>query len=244
MFRFLGVYGIILITFCLCPMAYADTVILDSGERIIGEVIDRTDLRVTIDVQGSPQTFFLGEVSSINGAPIEILKSKEAAPSPAINNAPVPNLNIQKESLSSFMSQRNSNMTQPRPANSQNIAKLQELVVAEHETMDKIAKTSKNVVPTRDGGIVIVSPSKIVKYDKDLNVVKEVDLALDDILPLAAAPAPAPVTPAAASVASSSPAAPVAAAASADQSTASSSPETLKDFLNNTIGAFFSSGKK
>ncbi len=34
----------------------------------------------------------------------------------------------------------------------------------------------KSVVATSDGGIVIVSANKITKYDKDLNLVKEIDL--------------------------------------------------------------------
>ena len=37
----------------------------------------------------------------------------------------------------------------------------------------------KSVVPTSDGGIVIVAGNKITKYDKDLNVVKEADVKVD-----------------------------------------------------------------
>ena len=36
----------------------------------------------------------------------------------------------------------------------------------------------KSVVATSDGGIVIVSANKISKYDKDLNLVKEVELKM------------------------------------------------------------------
>ena len=37
----------------------------------------------------------------------------------------------------------------------------------------------KNVVATSDGGIVVVAGNKLTKYDKDLNVVKEVELKMD-----------------------------------------------------------------
>ena len=38
---------------------------------------------------------------------------------------------------------------------------------------------NKSVVPTSDGGIVIVAGNKITKYDKDLNVVKEAEVKVD-----------------------------------------------------------------
>ncbi len=37
----------------------------------------------------------------------------------------------------------------------------------------------KSVVATSDGGIIVVTGNKITKYDKDLNVVKEVELKMD-----------------------------------------------------------------
>ena len=37
----------------------------------------------------------------------------------------------------------------------------------------------KSVVATPDGGIVVVMGNKLTKYDKDLNVVKEVELRMD-----------------------------------------------------------------
>lgn len=37
----------------------------------------------------------------------------------------------------------------------------------------------KTVVATTDGGIVVVAGNKITKYDKDLNVVKEVETKMD-----------------------------------------------------------------
>jgi len=37
----------------------------------------------------------------------------------------------------------------------------------------------KQVVATSDGGIIVVGGNKITKYDKDLNVVKEVEQKMD-----------------------------------------------------------------
>ena len=37
----------------------------------------------------------------------------------------------------------------------------------------------KQVVATSDGGIIVATGNKITKYDKDLNVVKEVELKMD-----------------------------------------------------------------
>ena len=46
-----------------------------------------------------------------------------------------------------------------------------------HGMMRKMSE--KNVVATSDGGIVVVTGNKLIKYDKDLNLVKEVDLKMD-----------------------------------------------------------------
>ena len=37
----------------------------------------------------------------------------------------------------------------------------------------------KTVIATNDGGIIVVMGNKLTKFDKDLNVVKEVDLKMD-----------------------------------------------------------------
>src|SRR3989338_6710476 len=39
--------------------------------------------------------------------------------------------------------------------------------------------TDKSVVATSDGGIVVLSGNTLTKFDKDLNVVKEVELKMD-----------------------------------------------------------------
>lgn len=47
----------------------------------------------------------------------------------------------------------------------------------EHGMMMKMME--KTVVATSDGGIVIVAGNKISKYDKNLNLVKEIELKMD-----------------------------------------------------------------
>jgi hypothetical protein len=37
----------------------------------------------------------------------------------------------------------------------------------------------RSVVATSDGGVIVIMGNKLTKYDKDLNVVKEVDLKMD-----------------------------------------------------------------
>ena len=41
------------------------------------------------------------------------------------------------------------------------------------------ARMNKSIVATSDGGIVVMSGNKLTKYDKNLKVIKEVELATD-----------------------------------------------------------------
>lgn len=45
-----------------------------------------------------------------------------------------------------------------------------------HQMQEMMEKMHQTVVATSDGGIIIVGAAKITKYDKDLNVIKEVEL--------------------------------------------------------------------
>ena len=38
---------------------------------------------------------------------------------------------------------------------------------------------NKSIVATPDGGVIIVMGNKLLKYDKDLNLVKEVEIKMD-----------------------------------------------------------------
>ena len=49
------------------------------------------------------------------------------------------------------------------------------LVMAPAAVPGKIGDMNKSVVPTSDGGIIVVGAGKIAKYDKDLNLIKEIE---------------------------------------------------------------------
>jgi len=38
---------------------------------------------------------------------------------------------------------------------------------------------SKAIAPTEDGGVIVLAGDKLIKYDKDLNLVKEVEVKMD-----------------------------------------------------------------
>jgi len=38
---------------------------------------------------------------------------------------------------------------------------------------------SKAIAPTTDGGVIVLAGDKLIKYDKDLNLVKEVEVKMD-----------------------------------------------------------------
>jgi hypothetical protein len=210
--RRISLWLILMISFCFPSLANAEMLILQSGQKIVGQIIERTELRVTVDVQGVPQTFFLGEIASIDGQAVEVphVKSVETAGTEKTNPTEEkmsnnPHFKDEKDSLARFMSRRNPNgpsQNQPtnqkapvpyryqanttqmpnvpywahRPPAYQDAAKLDALVLSLHEIMDKMASMNKNVVSTPEGGIIVVSPGKIIKYDKNLKPVKEVDL--------------------------------------------------------------------
>ncbi|MBF0484086.1 MAG: hypothetical protein HQL25_05210 [Candidatus Omnitrophica bacterium] len=37
----------------------------------------------------------------------------------------------------------------------------------------------KNIIATSDGGVIVMAGNKLMKYDKDLNLIKEVDIKID-----------------------------------------------------------------
>lgn len=200
MFRFLLGYALVLmISLGLSSFAYADSLILQSGQKIEGRIIERTELRVMIEVKGVPKTYFLGEIASIDGDNIVAPKPKDV-PVAEEKKPIVPLYGDQQVSLDRFMNKRNSNVSaqgqpaaaqkapagpqkqktnfrrQPGSSAFQTATRLESLLNEMHEMMGKMAVLDKNVVSTPDGGIIVVSPDKIIKYDKNLNVVKEVDL--------------------------------------------------------------------
>ena len=47
-------------------ICFADTIILKSGQQVSGKIIEKTDKYIRIDFQGSPITYYLDEITSIN----------------------------------------------------------------------------------------------------------------------------------------------------------------------------------
>ena len=173
MFKFLlGNVIVLMISLCLAATSNAEIIILQSGQRIVGRVIERTELRVTVDVKGVPQTFFLGEIASIDGVRVEPLENK---------NIGKPVTKVKKFNRPPYMFGPNARQIPnasvwTRSPGYQQAVKLDAVVLSMYEMMGKMANMNRNVVSTPDGGIIIVGPEKIIKYDKNLNVVKEVDI--------------------------------------------------------------------
>ena len=154
-------------------IANAETLTLVSGEKITGQILQQTQLRVTIGVNGMPRTYFVGEIASIDGkvvkkAPadekgslIRFMNKNKHKPSAPVPIHPAgPKIHVPPA------------VTPPAPA----ADKTDALVRGLYEMMGKMAGMNKNVVSTPDGGIIVISPEKIVKYDRNLNVVKQINL--------------------------------------------------------------------
>lgn len=174
MFRILfGCVTVLMISLCLSSAAHADVLILQSGQKIVGQIIEREELRITVDVKGTPHTYFLGEIASINGMKVEPLQIKNVGlPPPAKVKKPGVGPTKKKAAAKQIANKP----SRPHSPSSTDAAKLEALAGNMREMMSTMTSMNKNVVPTPDGGIIVVSPDKIVKYDKNLNVVKEVDL--------------------------------------------------------------------
>jgi len=57
---------VILLSFCLLSPVFAETIILKSGGKVEAKIIKRTDEYVTIDYNGTPVTYHMYEIESIN----------------------------------------------------------------------------------------------------------------------------------------------------------------------------------
>ncbi len=186
---------LVVMSFLLSSVAHCATILLQSGEEVNGKILDQTPLQVTVDVHGTAETYYLGEIVSINGEKVEVPQAdiqpeealaaerakeaavlKSAAAVPRAGNA----IAIKAESHPV----KRAVPATPAPAapameptpESPDSDKLESLVRRIHEMTGKTLEMNKNVVPTPDGGLIIVGPDKITKYDKDLNIIKEVDL--------------------------------------------------------------------
>ena len=175
---------IFMISCGVSSIANAATLALLSGEKITGQIIKQTELRVTIDVKGMPRTYFVGEIASIDGKAVQVAlagekknsvdKKEQASLIRAMKkhkasiSSPIPPA-VQKIYVPSAV-------TSPAPAAVPAVDKTDALVRGMYEMMGKMAGMNKNVVSTPDGGIIVISPEKIIKYDRNLKVIKAIDL--------------------------------------------------------------------
>jgi hypothetical protein len=52
--------------------AYADTIILKTGQQVEARIVDRNPSSVKVDLDGTELTYYLDEVQSINGEPVSV----------------------------------------------------------------------------------------------------------------------------------------------------------------------------
>jgi len=248
----------LMISLWVSSISYAETIVLDNGDTVTGQIIERTELRIMVDVNGTLKTFFLGEVASIDGQAISMPQDEKVAADIAKveqNPKPVPYFGAEQDSLEKTMAAHNQNSPAAQPPAA--VTSTATPPVADQTTTSTASLTAgpnKAVVATPDGGIIVVDSGKITKYDKDFKVVKEVDLPSDNTTPTAApvpatadASATAPVVVAPASPAPDAPSAAPASAApapAASDSTADAQPPTLKDFFDKTMKSIFQRTKK
>ncbi|MDE2221798.1 MAG: hypothetical protein KGK03_01880 [Candidatus Omnitrophica bacterium] len=167
---------VLLASFAVASMAHAGVIILQSGQRIEGQILERNDMDVVIDVLGRVETFYLGEIATIDGQAVEL----PPAPAPQ-KQAAVPDFGDEQASLARFMDKRGAakaSAVHPAPAVPAPKAaatvkiSMPKAVPAIHPS----SAATPTVIPTADGGIIVVGPDKITKYDKDLRIIKEAPL--------------------------------------------------------------------
>jgi len=72
--------------FAVCGYLFADTVTLNTGQEIEGDILNQTADSVSIDFMGVELTYFMDEVAAINGSPV----GAPAAPEPVTVPAQTP----------------------------------------------------------------------------------------------------------------------------------------------------------
>lgn len=80
------VFILILSVFCSC--AYAETVILKSGRKIEGAIVEKTSEYVKVDFYGTALTYFLSDIDTIDG--VKIATVVPAAPPAVVPEPPAP----------------------------------------------------------------------------------------------------------------------------------------------------------
>jgi len=179
-----GYLVIVTISLFLPSLAGAELLTLQTGQKIQGQILERNSLRVTVDVKGAPYTFFLGEIASIDGHPLSMPKDKAVTVDLALQDrVPAPYYGDEQDSLIRFMNIKNSNTASLNSTADQKAPVAPTAAVAmpspaSNAPAPAVASMGANrtVIATSDGGIIIVSPDKLTKYDQDFKIVKEVNL--------------------------------------------------------------------
>jgi len=149
----------IFITYLFLPViGQAATLVLQTGEKVEGDIIERTPLRIMLDMKGNVETFYIGEILSIDGQKM-ITPPNEGRLTIAKEEASMTNAIKASKTVVAVPS--------PKPAPLQETLTIPQTV--------NVPNKDVNVVPTPDGGIIVVTPTKITKYTKDLQLVKQVN---------------------------------------------------------------------
>jgi tetratricopeptide (TPR) repeat protein len=71
---------VLLVCLCLPVFTYAETIVFKSGKTIESKLIEKTDKYIKIDFQGTPLTYFLDEIKSIDGLEIALNNNEVSGP--------------------------------------------------------------------------------------------------------------------------------------------------------------------
>lgn len=71
----------IILFVCLTPALFAETIVLKSGKKMEGKIIEKTNKYLKIDFYGVPLACYFDEIESINGEPIKVMSYEEMASS-------------------------------------------------------------------------------------------------------------------------------------------------------------------
>lgn len=72
---------IILLSMCFSFFVFAETVVLKSGKKIEGKIIEKTDEYIKIDLYGMPITYYFEDIESTNGGGVSALNETSSASS-------------------------------------------------------------------------------------------------------------------------------------------------------------------
>jgi hypothetical protein len=180
--RLLGSLIILTIGLCLSSAAGAETLILNSGQKITGTVIIKNNMYVTLEISGTPMTYFIGEIASIDGKKIEIPDPGKIVPAPVKDKkTPAQKVFLPPVEKHSISSKPPLGPLQAHPAVIQESKKSEGLCHAVHEMKSKMGDMNNPVVvTTSDGGIIVITARKMEKYNKNLKLINAVDIKADN----------------------------------------------------------------